>query len=232
MLSSGRKKPALGICLIIAIIFLIPSIVKAQKWEIGAGVGGGNYVGDLNPAFRFENFQPAGGIFGRYNFSHAVSAKLGINAVKTHGSDKFNNDPHAQIRNDNFIRVLGEVVAQIEYNFFNYRDEKSRRNWTPYFFIGGGAFYMDGFTTPARKIQPVIPGGIGFRKILRRKWNIGVEFGARKTFTDYFEPLNGTPDASQKFGKEGNRFDRDWYFVSTISISYTFYSIPCPFGFD
>jgi len=230
MQSSDNKRSELKSFIFLTLIFLTPFFVYAQKWEIGGAIGGGNYVGDVNPAFRFENYQPAGGIFGRYNFSHAVSAKLAANVVKTHGSDDFNNDRYSKIRNEDFIRVVGEVVGQIEYNFFDYRNEKNRRNWTPYFFIGGGVMYMHGPTSPAKKIQSVIPTGIGFRKIINGKWNFGLELGARKTFTDYFDHLSGS-EANTKF-RNGNEFDRDWYFVSTISISYTFYSIPCPFYFD
>lgn len=214
-----------------AFILLFPLMANAQRYEIGIVGGGGNYTGDLNPTFRFENYRPAGGIFGRYNFSQITSAKIFVNGVQAKGSDKYYSDPFPQMRGLHFIRTILEFGGQIEYNFFNYRDEKSRRNWTPYFFAGFGGMYMfdqlGRSAGKAKKIQPIIPTGVGFRYMVAPKWNLGLEVGARKTFTDYFDHLSD--DSPEKFTK-GNKFDRDWYFVTTLSLSYTFYTIQCPFN--
>jgi len=49
---------------------------------------------------------------------------------------------------------------------------------------------------PTRKkysrIQPAIPYGIGFKYGLDRKWSVGLEFGVRKTFTDYIDDVSTT----------------------------------------
>ena len=42
------------------------------------------------------------------------------------------------------------------------------------------------------RIQVAIPFGIGFKYGLNREWSIGVEFGARKTFTDYIDDVSTT----------------------------------------
>ena len=39
-------------------------------------------------------------------------------------------------------------------------------------------------------IQLVIPGGIGFKYAIDRRWSIGVEYGVRKTFTDYIDDVS------------------------------------------
>jgi hypothetical protein len=230
MLNSDRKRFDLNsnilIFLLIPFLLLSPLFSFGQKYEVGIAAGGGNYMGDLNPYFRFENYRPAGGIFGRYNFSQVVAAKLYVNGVQAKGSDKYNNDPYAAVRQLHFIRTVIDFGGQIEYNFFNYRDEKSRRKWTPYFFTGIGGMYMFG-RSQVTKIQPVIPAGLGFKYLLGGKWNLGLELAARKTFTDYFDNISGK-DENAKF-RNGNEFDRDWYFATTLSLSYTFYTIPCPF---
>jgi len=41
-------------------------------------------------------------------------------------------------------------------------------------------------------IQPVIPFGIGFKYALNREWSIGLEYGIRKTFTDYIDDTSTT----------------------------------------
>ncbi len=49
---------------------------------------------------------------------------------------------------------------------------------------------------PTRKkysrIQPAIPYGIGFKYAVSRKWSMGLEFGVRKTFTDYIDDVSTT----------------------------------------
>lgn len=50
--------------------------------------------------------------------------------------------------------------------------------------------------SPVRKkysrIQVAIPFGIGFKYGVNRKWNIGLELGVRKTFTDYLDDVSTT----------------------------------------
>ncbi len=58
---------------------------------------------------------------------------------------------------------------------------------------------------PARKkyslIQPVMFLGVGFKFALSKEWTIGIEYGLRKTFTDYIDDVSKTyfdPDALLK----------------------------------
>ena len=55
-----------------------------------------------------------------------------------------------------------------------------------------------------------------------RRWNLGLEVGARKEFTDKLD------DISEQNPLIENRHDQDWYFYNGVSISYTFYKIRCP----
>ncbi|WP_262923007.1 DUF6089 family protein [Hymenobacter cellulosilyticus] len=54
------------------------------------------------------------------------------------------------------------------------------------------------------------------------RWNLGLEAGARKAFTDELDHL-GTQNPLLV-----NTHDQDWYFYNGLSISYTFYKINCP----
>lgn len=45
---------------------------------------------------------------------------------------------------------------------------------------------------PYKRIQFVIPVGIGFKYTLDRRWGIGLEYGLRKTFTDYIDDVSKT----------------------------------------
>ncbi len=42
------------------------------------------------------------------------------------------------------------------------------------------------------RFQVAIPYGIGFKYALDRKWSVGLEYGARKTFTDYIDDVSTT----------------------------------------
>jgi hypothetical protein len=44
-----------------------------------------------------------------------------------------------------------------------------------------------------------LPYGVGIKYQIRRPWNIGIEYGARKTFTDYLDNLGGDPTSTDKF---------------------------------
>jgi hypothetical protein len=45
---------------------------------------------------------------------------------------------------------------------------------------------------PYHRLQVSIPYGIGFKYGLDRRWSIGLEFGPRKTFTDYIDDVSKT----------------------------------------
>ncbi|MFH1322128.1 MAG: DUF6089 family protein [Bacteroidota bacterium] len=51
------------------------------------------------------------------------------------------------------------------------------------------------------RVQLCIPFGLGFYYTILRKWRIGLEFGYRKTFTDYLD------DASTRYPKDPTIFD-------------------------
>jgi hypothetical protein len=62
--------------------------------------------------------------------------------------------------------------------------------------------------------------------VLGGSWNLGVAFGARKTFTDYLDDLSGVDPASRL--RSANPHNKDMYFYTGVSVSYTFYKVRCP----
>jgi hypothetical protein len=101
------------------------------------------------------------------------------------------------------------------YNLRRVRGLKGFKTNT-YFFLGVGGFYFnpkgkysDGKwvalqplgtegqgLVPTRKkysrFSVCIPYGIGFKYGLNRRWSVGLEFGTRKTFTDYIDDVSST----------------------------------------
>ena len=201
-----------------------------QHLEIGAGGGAGLYRGDILPNVDVRYARPVGQIFVRHTPGKAVSFKYAVLAGSFTGSDAARpNDPFAQARNRSFRTRLQEVSVAFEYNFLDYRSDTKRMPVSPYLF-GGAAFFR---FEPVENVRPTypltgisIPFGVGLKYVVYRNWNLNVEFGARKTFTDYLDDLTGT-DINNVF-QNGNPRNRDMYFYSGISISYTFYRVHCP----
>jgi hypothetical protein len=206
----------------------------AQKWEIGAGLGGSNYKGDLAPRFNFRNTQPGVHIFGKMNPIYFLSLRAGFTFADFGAADSLSKDPFLQRRNLWFQGNMRELSAVAEYNFFNFRSGQRKRfeKWCPYLFAGLAA---NNFTVRNNFINErerynstiiTIPFGVGIKHYLHPNWNLGFEFGARKTFTDRLDGITGSLD-EPKF-RRTNIFANDMFYYTSISLSYVFYGVRCP----
>lgn len=219
---------------VICMLLTLPSF--AQNSEVGIGLGGLSYTGDLQRGYKVLENRPAGTAFYRHTFSNAVGVRGGILFGKLIGSDDNPIDEFAELRNNYFDVMVLEGAVTLEYNFLDFLDSKSWTNYSPYFFIGVGAFTFFGDENRGnsyRKIQPVVPLGVGMKFLLDPRWQLGVEFGARKTFFDYLDNISGFDAVASKKGQNyqyGNQYDQDWYYFLGVTLSYTFYTIPCPYS--
>jgi len=212
--------------------------------EVGVGIGGANYKGDLAPDYRLRNNQPALTIFYRRDISSPLTLRGGLmlshrivddNTLGDHAYDL----PYPDYRQAELRLSLAELSAVMEYNFLDYYDLRQHPRFSPYFFAGlAGLAYNAKLTTDNAQLQPelnkafdtrlalAIPFGVGMKYALSKHWNLGLEFGARKLLTDKLDYL------SEKDSKRlANPNDSDWYFYNGISLSYTFYRINCPPGY-
>lgn len=213
----------------VILICCVCTHVNAQKLEIGAGGGIALYKGDLSPALDPRFARPAANIFLRHTPKRAVTLKYSFMLGKIHADDSRVTDQFANRRNRFFNARLTELSATAEYNFLDYRSEQSRKPWTPYLFGGIAVFKFDpveNYRPDYQLTQLALPFGIGIKYVLTGQWNLGLEFGARKTFTDYLDGV-GPLDTTNKFAN-GNPYNNDLYTYTSLSISYTFYSVKCP----
>ncbi|SFC51695.1 Outer membrane protein beta-barrel domain-containing protein [Flexibacter flexilis DSM 6793] len=214
-------------------VFLIAVCFNAlaQKNEFGLGLGTHLYKGDISSGYNFKFVRPAGEIFYRRNFSPAVAMRFNFAAGRLAANGSSSNNRYiANVQPNSFKTMLLDLSVMGEYNFLNFRDPKERIRWTPYLFGGITAFYFQpksaesgGGVSP---IQPAIPIGIGVKYKLSKNWNLGAEFGARCTFTDYLDNVSDK-DASTGL-QRGFIQDKDWYMFTGLSLSYTIYTIECP----
>lgn len=204
---------------------------NCQETEVGFGIGGLKYFGDLSRGINFKSFKPAATAYFRTNLNDEVSFRLGLSGGKLGASDASTPiDIFASNRNASFDIFLFEVSTVFEYHFLNWRQENSIIRWTPYLFGGIGIVGISGMEDkPAEysNIQPMIPFGAGIKYVLNPKWYVGLELGFRKTFFDYLDNLSDGDGVIKNYDY-GNRFDNDHYLFLGLSLTYSFYTIPCP----
>lgn len=210
-------------------LLLTTSVGMAQKIEIGASAGAFNYKGDIAPALNPRFFRPGGSLFFRYNLSRSVTFRAEMLMGSITGNDAYSKDPFQKVRNLSFRTKLSEANLVTEYNFLNYQDRRFALNWTPYVFAGIGysRFNPDPRASDYSTKGWVIPYGVGVKYQINRPWNIGLEFGTRKTFTDYLDNLGGPAISTNKID-QGDPSTKDTYYYLGFSVSYTFYRITCP----
>lgn len=202
----------------------------SQRSEIGLGLGVFNYTGDLVRTYDLTTSKPAATVFYRNNISRVVSFRTALTLGQVAASDSHNPiDSFAIKRNASFDIFLMEFSSTFEYHFLDWRNDSRRLRFTPYLFAGVGLFGISGNakkTAQYSNVQMCIPMGVGVKYILNPKYYISFEIGMRKTFFDYLDNISAS--TSTKNYQYGNPNDYDNYFFTGISLTYTFYDIPCP----
>ncbi len=202
-----------------------------QKAEIGGGIGTFNYTGDLVRFYNPTLSQPAITVFYRHNISTVVSFRAGLTGGKLKGNDRAHPiDAFATQRGYSFNITLIEGSTIFEYHFLDWRDSKRKLRFTPYLMSGLVMFGMSGIPTKNGEysnVQIGIPIGGGVKYVLNPKWYVAFELSSRRTFFDYLDNISDN-DPSLKNYQYGNRFDNDTYLFMGITLTRTFYDIPCP----
>lgn len=202
-----------------------------QKSEIGGGIGTLNYSGDLvrfyNPSFT----EPALTVFYRNNISSVVSFRAGLTGGKLKGDDRAHPiDAFASKRGYSFNITIVEASTVFEYHFLDWRDSKRKLRFTPYLMSGLVMFGISGYPTKNAEFSNVqlgIPVGGGVKYVLNPNWYVAFEISARRLFFDYLDNISDN-DVTLKNYQYGNRFDNDSYFFMGLTLTRTFYDIPCP----
>jgi len=244
--------------------------------EAGISVGLSTYQGDLAPnsiSGSFSQLHFSGGVFGRYNVNNFVAVKLGLNYAKLSADDANAASESQQMRNLSFRSNVYEGALTAEFNILGYQPYNFERTFSPYIFAGVAFFHfdpqvffdnewvdvqplgtegqgLDGFEEPYKLYQFAIPFGIGVKYALNDQWNIGLEVGMRKTFTDHIDDVSGLygdnaviaagngelaaalndrageltnePSIKTETSKRGNAEKDDSYIITGIFISYNF----------
>jgi hypothetical protein len=235
-----------------------------SRTEIGLMAGGMYYIGDLNPIQQFKNTQASVGFL----FRHSVHSRFSLRANALYGSVKA-DDSESNIdlfknRNLNFSSTILELAAGVEFNYMPFEVGHNKYKGTAYLMAGAGMFrmnpmseYNDNLTalqplgtegqssslnssSPYSLTQLNIPFGLGVRATISKRISFNVEFGVRRTFTDYLDDVksdnfvdpvlladaNGPIAASLSnknldgsiMGYRGDSSTKDWYVFTGLML--------------
>ena len=207
---------------IIVLSVLLAGVSAVAQSEIGICGGVSFYMGDLNPKGVFKGARPAGGVLFRYNISPRVAFKATALFGSVEGSDaKTGKDlarnlsfrsPISELSAQielNFLKLYNEkgqnpfspyLFAGVALFSFN---PQAELNGVWYDLQPLGTEGQDlNLTDPVSQITydkkryPLtgfsIPFGIGMRVNFLQYYCIGLEWGFRKTFTDYIDDVSTT----------------------------------------
>lgn len=210
--------------LIIPVLLLSLTAVKAQEMEVGLMGGGCYYLGDLNPGKHFLNTQLAYGALIRYNIDTRWSLKLS----GMRGTIKGNASSTTFLpdRGLSFSSPVTDIAAVVEFNFLPYFTGSKRNAISPYIYGGFSVFFFEpvsggvslrklgtegqniGYSgrKPYSNMNYSIPFGLGVKFSLSQRLAAEVFWEMHKTFTDYLDDvsttyyLNGSSIAANDIG--------------------------------
>ncbi len=197
------------------LVALLPfSGVRAQVSELGFTGGASYYIGDINPTKHYPKHTAlAGGILFRYNFDDRYALRLQGLYGRLQAYDSDSPDSLQMLRNLGFRSDIFEASALLEINFLKYRALKNGTVWTPFVFVGLAYYHFNptAMLNDARyDLQPLgtegqgigggesyalgqisIPFGAGFKFALTQRLDLQLEWGLRRTYTDYIDDVSG-----------------------------------------
>ncbi|WNM19315.1 type IX secretion system protein PorG [Flavobacterium capsici] len=220
----------------IVLFFLVLStqILNAQIHEIGVFLGGSNFIGDVGKTNYINPNKLAFGILYKWNKSPRHSYRFSYTQSTITGNDADSEVKERQLRGYQFENNIKEFSAGLEFNFFDFNlHEALKMKTTPYVFSGVSYFiynelYVINGTTKKdyQEGEFAIPMIVGVKSKLTENLIIGLEVGARYTFSDNLDgslPKNKNLQAL----KFGNINSNDWYVFSGFTLTYTFGNKPC-----
>ncbi|WP_201983755.1 type IX secretion system protein PorG [Hymenobacter rubidus] len=207
--------------------------------ELGIGIGATNYRGEISPEFQLQNSRPAFTAFYRKDVSVPITLRAAVMAGFLRADDGNVNGVNGSVpplqayRQANTKGSVAEASGAVEYNFMDYHYRTDKVHFTPYLFAGLAVFYantttvsnnnaLQSFNRKGSILEISIPAGTGLKYALSEHINLGLEVGVRKTFTDELDHLSDQDPLLV------NPNDKDWYYYSGVSLSYTFFKIRCP----
>lgn len=251
----------------ILFIFMIVVLTSQAQLEIGGFVGGSYYIGDINPGIPFRQTSLGYGVLFRYAVNGRWAIKLNLYEGALKGDDeivKYNEDRSLQFKSE-----ITELATVAEFNFLPYFTGSRKNFITPYLFGGVGVVFhnpkvgdvklRDKYTEgqeDAEFLNPdnsadrnystaafCVPFGVGVKYSFSKRIAMSLEWGMRKTWSDYMDDVSQTyyqfadayPEGSDEYNdllysdpnmdhepnmQRGNSSTNDWYSFAGLTITY------------
>ncbi len=271
-----RFNSKIRLTLTIILLFGITAKAQQFKpnTEVGVLLGASYYLGDLNTA-HFHQSLPGAGLIIRKNIDQRFAYKAEAIYLNLMSDERNSSDTIAKNRGLHFKSPVYEISGQIEFNFLPYQPGNPLYTWTPFVYTGISIFHFNpkaenkngewvalqelgtegqGTITWSDEdrqlyslIQFAIPIGGGIKVAVNESFNIILEYGLRKTFTDYIDDVSTTypgpnsmgiwPSEMSQLAQEmsdptnnpqynnaeksrGNPEKKDWYAFAGITLSF------------
>lgn len=271
-----RFNSKIRLTLIIILLFGITAKAQQFKpnTEVGVLLGASYYLGDLNTAHFYQSL-PGAGLIIRKNIDQRFAYKAEAIYLNLMSDERNSSDTIAKNRGLHFKSPVYEISGQIEFNFLPYQPGNPLYTWTPFVYTGISIFHFNpkaenkngewvalqelgtegqGTITWSDEdrqlyslIQFAIPIGGGIKVAVNESFNIILEYGLRKTFTDYIDDVSTTypgpnsmgiwPSEMSQLAQEmsdptnnpqynnaeksrGNPEKKDWYAFAGITLSF------------
>jgi len=210
----------------VILLLTISSLTEAQSFYsarrersliFSGGLGTSTYYGDLANSNAYVKANPNVNAALQYFLSNRIGARVELNWFTLAGDDKDANGGGRVERNLSFQSSNFELSAVGMINLFTHGDRFYRRpGINIYGFAGIGLLYFNPKATdqlgnsvslqPLKTegvsyslVAPVVPVGLGIRFKVSPLFNLSIEAGFRKTFTDYLDDVSTTYPGSASF---------------------------------
>jgi hypothetical protein len=210
----------------VILLLTISSLTEAQSFYsarrersliLSGGLGTSTYYGDLANTNAYIKANPNVNAALQYFLTNRIGARVELNWFTLAGDDKDANGGGRVERNLSFQSSNFELSAVGMINLFTHGDRFYRRpGINIYGFAGIGLLYFNPKATdqlgnsvslqPLKTegvayslVAPVIPFGLGIRFKVNPMFNLSIEAGFRKTFTDYLDDVSTTYPGASSF---------------------------------
>jgi hypothetical protein len=247
---------------------LSATITNAQTLEVGGFAGMSYYNGELNPAIPYNQIQFAYGGLVRYNIDSRWAVKFSYYKGKLQGSDATGGSVNN--RDLDFKSKINDFSLVAEFNFWEYFTGSKKSYFAPFIFGGISYFtfkstsfdgddlqaagtegqyvpdscviYDHTYPSPYKQNNFAISFGFGFKYSVTDRLGVAIEWGMRKTFTDYIDDISTTyyfdgpaitsptdidllsdPTMSHDANMQrGDDKTNDWYNFTGVTVTYKF----------
>ncbi len=215
---------------ILVIAFFWNIQTNAQTYEVGAYLGGSNFIGDVGSTTYISPNAPVfGGIF-KWNRSSRHSFRFTALFTGLKGDDENSSETRRQARGLEFSNSIKEFSLGLEYTFWEFDMFKDRNPHTPYLYTGFTYFNHEelnlsngNLVSTGNAWDVAIPIVLGYKVAFNSNVVFALEGGIRYTFTDNLDG-SAPEDSLLAFGNKNND---DWYMFTGLTVSFTFGRRPC-----